>query len=62
LRAATDPTVPAGSYWGPARFWQLRGPPVQVDVSQKARDRDVAVSLWDLSEKLTDIHYNLPSP
>jgi len=62
LRAATDPTAPAGSYWGPARFWQLRGPPIQVDVSQKARDRDVAVSLWDLSEKLTDIYYNLPSP
>jgi NAD(P)-dependent dehydrogenase (short-subunit alcohol dehydrogenase family) len=62
LRAATDPAAPAGSYWGPARFWQLRGPPIQVDVNRRARDQDAAVSLWDLSEKLTNVHYTLPVP
>lgn len=59
LRAATDPKAQEGSYWGPSRFWQLRGPPVQVDVNRKARDPETALSLWDLSEKLTGVPYNL---
>jgi protochlorophyllide reductase len=54
LRAATDPAVAGGSYWGPQLLsW---GRPVKETPSKQARDADDARALWELSEKLTGLH------
>ena len=57
LRAATDPAASGGSYWGPARFFELNGPPVSARVSKAALDESVAAKLFDVSEKLTGVSF-----
>ena len=54
LRAATDPAVEGGSFWGP-RF-TMWGAPTPETPSRRARQADDARALWDLSEELTDLH------
>ena len=51
VRAATDPEVEGGEYYGP-KFY-VRGPAVRETPSAKARDADDARRLWELSEELT---------
>lgn len=53
LRAATDPTVRAGSAWGPARG--MRGAPVEVTPPPGARDRELAAALLARTEELTGV-------
>jgi hypothetical protein len=60
LRAATDPRAAAGSVWGPARFFEMNGPPVPAHLKENATDRVTAAGLWELSEKLTGMRYDLP--
>jgi NAD(P)-dependent dehydrogenase (short-subunit alcohol dehydrogenase family) len=55
LRAAIDPTAASGSYWGPANFFELSGPPVPARIPKAARDEAVAARLWEVSEKLTGV-------
>jgi NAD(P)-dependent dehydrogenase (short-subunit alcohol dehydrogenase family) len=50
LRAATDPHVKKGEYFGP-RFG-LRGGPVPQKVKGKALDGDLAEELWQFTENL----------
>ncbi|WJK42803.1 oxidoreductase [Solwaraspora sp. WMMA2056] len=57
LRAATDPTVTGGSYWGPARRFGTYGPPAPARASARARDTVVARRLWTESERLTGVTY-----
>ena len=57
LRAATDPAASGGTYWGPARFFELNGPPVSARISKRATDDKVASQLFDLSEKLTGVSF-----
>ncbi|MFF0500008.1 oxidoreductase [Nocardia aobensis] len=53
LRAATDPGVQGGEYFGPRLF--VWGSPVRETPSRRARnDRDAEV-LWDLSAELTGV-------
>jgi NAD(P)-dependent dehydrogenase (short-subunit alcohol dehydrogenase family) len=53
IYAATGPVEPGG-YYGPKR---LRGYPRRVQSNAKSRDPDLAAKLWELSEKLTGVHY-----
>jgi NAD(P)-dependent dehydrogenase (short-subunit alcohol dehydrogenase family) len=62
LRAATDPEVAGGSYWGPSRFFELNGPPAAARISPRARDEAVAARLWEVSEQLTGVSFALPAP
>jgi NAD(P)-dependent dehydrogenase (short-subunit alcohol dehydrogenase family) len=62
LRAATDPGAESGSYWGPAHFFELSGPPVPAKVPARARDEAVAAQLWEASEKLTGVSFALGAP
>jgi NAD(P)-dependent dehydrogenase (short-subunit alcohol dehydrogenase family) len=55
LRAATDPVVQGGEYYGPANRFEMVGPPVLVQASAASRDDVVARRLWDLSIELTGI-------
>lgn len=59
LRAATDPTVRGGQYYGPGGFLQMRGYPKLV--SSNGRSHDVAAQrrLWSVSEELTGVTYPL---
>jgi len=57
LYAATMPDVIPGDYFGPDRFFQLRGHPTRVSSSTSARDDQAASRLWDLSEELTGVTY-----
>lgn len=57
LRAATDPEVTGGDYFGPAGFLETRGAPVRVGSTARARDRATARNLWGVSEELTGVTY-----
>jgi NAD(P)-dependent dehydrogenase (short-subunit alcohol dehydrogenase family) len=57
LRAATDPAASPASYWGPARFFELNGPPVEARIPRRARDEALAAKLFDASEKLTGVSF-----
>jgi hypothetical protein len=57
LRAATDPEVRGGEYYGPAGFQGLHGPAVKEIPMQQALDTSVAERLWTTSERLTGIAY-----
>jgi len=49
LRAVDDGT-PSGSFVGPARFGQFRGPPELLEVYDSAKSPATATRLWELTE------------
>jgi NAD(P)-dependent dehydrogenase (short-subunit alcohol dehydrogenase family) len=57
LRAATDPGVLGGQYYGPDGFTETRGYPKVVASSAKSHDVDVQRRLWAVSEELTGVVY-----
>ncbi|TVQ92208.1 MAG: SDR family NAD(P)-dependent oxidoreductase [Deltaproteobacteria bacterium] len=59
LRAAVDPDVQGGDYYGPSGIMEVAGPPVRVGASTKARDGELAARLWTMSEELTGVSYDL---
>jgi NAD(P)-dependent dehydrogenase (short-subunit alcohol dehydrogenase family) len=59
LRAATDPGVLGGQYYGPDGFGEQRGYPKIVASSHKSHDVDVQRRLWAVSEELTGVVYPL---
>jgi NAD(P)-dependent dehydrogenase (short-subunit alcohol dehydrogenase family) len=59
LRAATDPAVRGGQYYGPDGFQESRGNPRLVRSSGYSHDQDVARRLWAVSEELTGVAYPL---
>ncbi|WP_375586853.1 oxidoreductase [Flagellimonas aurea] len=58
LRAATDPNVKGGDYFGPTKMNEMRGYPELVKSSDKSYDRELAGKLWKVSERLTQVIYN----
>lgn len=61
LYAATAEHVEGGVLYGP-EWLQTRGYPVQVPVSRRATSWEDARRLWELSEELTGVRYDLPLP
>ncbi|MFL0274822.1 SDR family NAD(P)-dependent oxidoreductase [Mycobacterium sp. SMC-19] len=57
LRAATDPAVRGGQYYGPDGWGQQRGYPKLVESSSRSHDVDVQQRLWTVSEELTGVIY-----
>jgi NAD(P)-dependent dehydrogenase (short-subunit alcohol dehydrogenase family) len=57
LRAATDPAVQGGQYYGPDGFKELRGYPVLVTSSPQSHDTALQARLWSVSEELTGVTY-----
>ncbi|MEU9784662.1 oxidoreductase [Streptomyces phaeochromogenes] len=55
LRAATDPDVHGGEYYGPRGFQQSKGHPKAVRSSPQFYDATLQLRLWSLSEELTSI-------
>lgn len=59
VRAATDPGVRGGEYYGPGGYGQLTGTPVRVESSARSHDADAQRRLWAVSERLTGVTYCL---
>jgi NAD(P)-dependent dehydrogenase (short-subunit alcohol dehydrogenase family) len=57
LRAATDPAVAGGDYYGPAGLGEFAGPPRLVKSSSRSRDETAARQLWAVSEELTGVTF-----
>jgi NAD(P)-dependent dehydrogenase (short-subunit alcohol dehydrogenase family) len=55
LRAATDPGVLGGQYFGPDGFGEQRGYPKVVASSEASHDTDAQRRLWAVSEELTSV-------
>lgn len=52
VRAAIDPSVKGGDYYGPGK-----GDPVKVPMPDSVREEDIQ-KLWELSEQLTNVYYS----
>ncbi|MGW3106145.1 SDR family NAD(P)-dependent oxidoreductase [Streptomyces sp. NPDC001100] len=57
LRAATDPAVLGGQYYGPDRLGGTRGHPQVVTSSPASYDVTVQQRLWAVSEDLTGVKF-----
>ena len=57
LRAATDPAVRGGDYYGPVRWRGERGYPQRISSSESSHDEDGQRRLWRESERLTGVRY-----
>jgi NAD(P)-dependent dehydrogenase (short-subunit alcohol dehydrogenase family) len=57
LRAAVDPEVAGGDYYGPDGAGQAQGRPVRVHSNAYSHRLDVAAELWLVSEEMTGVHY-----
>ncbi|MBN1448687.1 MAG: SDR family NAD(P)-dependent oxidoreductase [Bacteroidetes bacterium] len=58
LRAATDPGVKGGEYFGPGGFLELSGHPERVSPIRRAMDTRFADRLWSRSEELTGVRFD----
>ncbi|MFG2302455.1 oxidoreductase [Actinacidiphila glaucinigra] len=57
LRAATDPNVQGGEFYGPRGFQQSRGYPKAVRSSRQSYDASLQSRLWAISEELTGVSF-----
>jgi NAD(P)-dependent dehydrogenase (short-subunit alcohol dehydrogenase family) len=57
LRAATDPGVRGGQYYGPEGVGEQRGHPKLVQSSARSHDEQLQDKLWAVSEELTGVSY-----
>lgn len=57
LRAATDPAVEGGQYYGPDGLGEQRGHPMLVQSSAQSHDAELQRRLWSVSEELTGVKF-----
>src|SRR5437660_776470 len=57
LRAATDPGVAGGQYYGPRGIFGTRGYPKLAASSRQSRDTAIQRRLWTVSEQLTGVTF-----
>ena len=60
LYAATDPKAKAGQFVGPDGRAEASGYPTIVQPITRARDAETAQRLWQISEELTGVRFDLP--
>ena len=62
LYAATEPGLEGGSFVGPDGFYEQRGHPKLVRPhNREAYDEEIARRLWEVSEELTGVSFDLPA-
>lgn len=59
---AATADLPGDTFVGPTGRFGTRGEPGAVERSDRARDTQVARSLWSLSEELTGVSFPLSVP
>ncbi|MDT0266856.1 oxidoreductase [Streptomyces sp. DSM 44915] len=57
LRAAADPDVQGGQFFGPAGLFETRGRVTEARLSREAADPTVGKRLWSAAETLTGVRY-----
>jgi NAD(P)-dependent dehydrogenase (short-subunit alcohol dehydrogenase family) len=57
LRAAVDPDVRGGDYFGPDGKGERSGYPIKVGSTEAARNLEDARKLWEVSQELTGFAY-----
>ncbi|CAL9575151.1 hypothetical protein SUDANB95_04879 [Actinosynnema sp. ALI-1.44] len=57
LRAATEPGVRGGQFFGPSGLWETRGRVTEARLSREAADPAVGKRLWAVAEELTGVSY-----
>jgi hypothetical protein len=57
LRAATEPGVRGGQFFGPAGLWETRGRVTEARISREGADPAVGRLLWSVAEELTGVSY-----
>ncbi len=57
IRAAVDPEVKGGQYYGPKGFREMAGLPVLVSSNAASHSLEDAQRLWQISEELTGVAY-----
>ncbi|WP_433553408.1 oxidoreductase [Micromonospora zamorensis] len=57
LRAATEPGVRGGQFFGPSGLWETRGRVTEARLSQEAADPAVGTRLWAAAADLTGVNY-----
>ena len=62
LFAATSPAAEGEGYYGPDGLFGLRGYPEKQRSSERSYDEQLAARLWEVSENLTGVDYDLPTP
>jgi NAD(P)-dependent dehydrogenase (short-subunit alcohol dehydrogenase family) len=62
LYAATEPGLPGGTYAGPDGIGEQRGHPKPVAPNGAARNERLAQKLWDVSEQMTGVSFELGAP
>ena len=60
LRAATDPRVLGGQYYGPRGLFGAWGYPKLTESSRQSHDRAIQRRLWTVSEELTRVTFPVP--
>ena len=61
IRAAVDPQVTGGQYYGPGGLMEMRGHPVVVQSNQASHNLADARRLWQVSEEYTGVRYQWPN-
>ncbi len=59
IRASVDPQVKGGQYYGPDGKREMKGYPVLVESSELSHNLSDAAILWEVSEKLTGVKFEL---
>jgi len=59
LRAATDDAANSGDYFGPDGWQEWKGYPVKVKSNELSHDKNIAKKLWEISEILTGVNFNI---
>lgn len=59
LRAAVDESAQSGDFFGPDGFMERKGYPVKVESSLLSHNKEIAKKLWEVSEEMTKVKYNL---
>ncbi|MGW8316597.1 MAG: oxidoreductase [Bacteroidales bacterium] len=58
IRAAVDPNVKGGEYFGPDGRNEMKGYPVRVPSNEASHNLSDAAKLWEVSEKLTGVTFD----
>ncbi|SDJ29693.1 NAD(P)-dependent dehydrogenase, short-chain alcohol dehydrogenase family [Halovenus aranensis] len=59
LYAATSPEIAGGEYVGPGGFMNMRGAPAVQSSSDRSTDEAAAARLWEVSEELTGVTFDI---
>ncbi|MEJ2050920.1 MAG: oxidoreductase [Calditrichota bacterium] len=57
IRAAVDPRVTGGQYYGPDGFMEQKGYPVVVESNKASHNEADARHLWEISEQMTGVRF-----